>query len=188
MPVNGLVTMTPTSVAKTGTGSTATINTNGSVTFSTCATLSLNGVFTSSYDNYMISVRWQPASSASSVLDMRLRASGTDNSSSLYTTQYLAVEATGVFPSRVTATASTTRWYAANTINTQRDGATFYVFGPYLSQATAIRGISVYGLTSGSLYDFAGTHNSATAYDGFTIYHDNSSTLTGLISVYGFNQ
>lgn len=188
MPVNGLVTMTPSSIASTGTGNSSSIGTNGSVTFSSCATLSLNGVFTSSYDNYMISFRWQPASSSVSALDMRLRASGTDNSSSLYTTQYLSAEATGLFAFRVTTTASTTRWYAANTINTRRDGATFYVFGPYLSQATAIRGTSIYSLTSGSLYEFGGTHNSTTAYDGFTIYHDNSSTLTGLITVYGFNQ
>lgn len=181
MPVNGLVTMTPTSVAKTGTGSTATINTNGSVTFSTCATLSLNGVFTSSYDNYMVAVRSVGSGLAS--LQIRLRASGTDNST---TSSYVAQELTAVGTTISAVRNTTTAGYVGSSTSTQREGHIFYLFGPQLSQATAYRTVSVSGNISASIYDYAGTHNQATSYDGFTIIC--SGTFSGLMTVYGFNQ
>jgi hypothetical protein len=108
MPLtNGLVVMTPTSVAKTGTGSTATINSDGSVVFDLCTTLSLNGVFTSSYDNYMIVMR-ATTSLAWPYFNSRLRASGTDNTTaSSYTNQYLTANGTTVSA----GSGSDNRWF-----------------------------------------------------------------------------
>lgn len=182
MPINGLVTMTPTSTAKTGTGSSATINTNGSVTFSSCETLSLNGVFTSSYDNYMIVSRH--VGSGGAFIYMRLRASGTDNSTaSSYVTQQLQPSGAGLNPSRTTLTAGFIGW----TGNNQRQGFTAYLFGPQLAQATAWRSVGVDDISNADLVDEAGTHNQATSYDGITIYPSGGS-FSGLITVYGFNQ
>ena len=75
---NGLHLITPTSIASTGTGNSSSINTNGSVTFSTCATLSLNGVFSADYDNYMIVMRHVGSDASAFNIDLRLRLSGTD--------------------------------------------------------------------------------------------------------------
>lgn len=185
MPINGLVTMTPTSIASTGTGNSSSINTNGSVTFSTCATLSLNGVFTSSYDNYMLVVRHTHSTSSAGVaLQFRLRASGTDNSTaSSYVSQLLESNGTTLTALRGT----TTFGYISLTTNVQREGATTYLFGPQLAQATAWRSVAVYGVSSAGMYDVGGTHNQATAYDGITIYPPSGS-ITGLVTVYGFNQ
>lgn len=186
MPVNGLVTMTPSSVAKTGTGSTATINTNGSVTFSSCATVSLNGVFTSSYDNYMIAMRFA-CSSPGGALEFRFRASGTDNSASnAYVSQLLAASSTSGTGNRLTQTTARIATLPADTPN--RDGCSIYLFGPYLSQATAWRSNAATNRNDATaITHVAGTHNQATSYDGLTLIID-TVTIEGLITVYGFNQ
>lgn len=183
MPINGLVTMTPTSIASTGTGNSSSINTNGSVTFSTCATLSLNGVFTSSYDNYMISIR-HLGSTSSDALNMRLRASGTDASAANYVTQTLRSDGTTVDAVRLTAQ---TAHRIGSVENLLRYGLSAYCFGPYLSQSTVFRSVGAEAEENARIYDTVGRHSLSTSYDGFTLI-PASGTFTGLITVYGFNQ
>jgi hypothetical protein len=178
---NGLVVMTPSSVAKTGASSTATINADGSVTFGSCETLSLNGVFTSAYDNYMVTVRH--VGTGSQALGFRLRA-GTDNSTaSSYVRQYIEVNGTSVAGARATDNIG----YISSTYSTQRDGFTAYFFGPYLAQPTAVRSVTVAASSSAYMIDYAVTHNQSTAYDGFT-FIPSSSNFSGLVTVFGFNQ
>lgn len=183
MPVNGLVTMTPTSIASVGIGSSSSINTNGSVTFSLCTDVSLNGVFTSSYDNYMISMRFSHSDSTSRLISSRLRASGTDETLSTYVYQQLIGSGTSLTGARAT----TTRFGIGQGTSTQRNGLTLFLFGPYLTQATAIRSTTVDSVSGASTTDFAGTNSVSTAYDGITITTGLGS-FSGLITVYGFNQ
>jgi len=118
MPVNGLVVMTPTSIASTGTGNSSSINADGSVDFASCATLSLNGVFTSSYDNYMVVMR-SVASNNAETGNIRLRASGSDNSTaSSYTRQYIAANGTSVTANRTSGSDA----FIYNSDDTQRSG------------------------------------------------------------------
>ena len=184
MAINGLVVMTPTSIASTGSGNSSSINADGSVDFSSCATLSLNGVFTSSYDNYMVVVRQKNDSAPANTVYYRLRASGTDNSTaSSYTTQWLTADSTTV------AGARQTQNYGFFTFasNVQRDGYTAYLFGPYLAQPTASRTVTIQSRFGGHIEDYATTHNQSSSYDGFTFY-PSANTLTGLVTVFGFNQ
>lgn len=186
MPVltNGLVVMTPSSVDKTGTGSTATINSNGSVTFDTCTALSLNGVFTSSYDNYMITIRGN-AASGSPAMNARLRTGGTDSTATTdYNEQRLTANSTTISGARTT---NLGYWTWAAISSTYKDGSTGYIFGPNLSQPTAYRTVGAFSLSGGWVYDVAGTHELSTSYDGITFY-TSSSTTTGLVTVFGFNQ
>lgn len=177
---NGLHLIKPTSTAKTGTGSTATINTNGSVTFSSCETLSLNGVFSADYDNYMMVIRGTQSGGTNYYL--RLRASGTDNSTaSSYVGQYLNADGTGIYGGRATGT----NWRITKFDSAQRDGMVIYYFGPYLSQPTAVRSVTVGSRVSAELFDVAGTHNQSTVYDGFTFSFDSGVTTSGLVAVYG---
>jgi hypothetical protein len=183
MPLtNGLVVMTPTSVAKTGTGSTATINSDGSVTFAACETLSLNGVFTSSYDNYMITIRI--SSSADQTGLGRLRSAGTDASGSNYTRQYLLGNSTTISADRET---SQTTFRAGSTSSNLRGGDTLFMFGPYLSQPTAMRQVTIYSSSGGMTIDAASTHSLSSSYDGLTLLY-SPNNATGLITVFGFNQ
>lgn len=183
MPINGLVVMTPTSIASTGTGNSSSINADGSVDFSSCATLQLNGVFTSSYDNYMIVMRTIGTNSNDS-LSLRFATGGTTTSDSTYTQQYLSAISTTISGTRV-STQSQAR--VGNLGNVLRGGDTVYLFGPYLAQRTALRNTNVYDFSSAGLVDFACTHGTSTSYDGVW-FQVGAGTFTGLMTVFGFNQ
>jgi hypothetical protein len=183
MPLtNGLVVMTPTSIVSTGTGNSSSINSDGSVSFSSCVTLSLNGVFTSSYDNYMI-VKRDKSNTGNNAIYVRLRLSGTDATGANYTHQFVAANGTTVSGFRYTAD---TFCRFGNT-DTLESGDVISVYGPALSQPTAFRNTSVGGFSSAVIVDFASTHSLSTSYDGITIY-PVSGNFTGLLTVFGFNQ
>jgi len=183
---NGLVVMTPSSIAYSGTS--ASINANGSVAFSACTSLSLNGVFTSDYDNYMI-VNHRNASGNMQVR-MRLRSSGTDNATvGAYTHQLLDASSTTVSAGRFVSDFGDNFQFGSGYLN-NRQTTTCYIFGPYLSQPTACRTVNVDGFDSSNTFfrDFAQTHNQSSSYDGVTLFSNNTSSVTGLLTVFGFNQ
>ena len=183
--LNGLVVMTPTSIVSTGTGNSSSIGANGKVTFSSCNTLSLNGVFTSSYDNYMIVTRGKSATSYPYSY-IRLRVNGVDNSTaSSYVSQYLNSSSTSVGAGRLTDTRTSEAFYAS-----LEGGATVFFFGPNLAQPTAFRSVTTVGdgAAAWTNWDVASTHNQSTAYDGFSIVMQGTHSASGLITVYGFNQ
>lgn len=184
MPLQGSILLTPSSVATTGAGSSASINTGGSVTFTSCASLSLNGVFTSSYINYQIVCRLQHTSSTNISLTLRLRASGTDNTTaSSYSTQSIDVGSTTVSGARTAADSANIMQVS----NTHQEGFVVFLFGPQLTQATGGRSISASSLNSATLYDRGFTHNQTTSYDGFTLTAA-SGAITGRISVIGMRK
>ena len=179
--LGGMVLITPTSIASTGTGNSSSINANGSVTFSTCTALSLNGIFTSTYDNYMVVMRM--TSSGSCAILARLRAAGSDATATTdYNDQELAASGATVGGSRDTSNGF---WVPCPSTTTWRNGFTDYLYGPYLSQPTAHRSVTIDSYLGGYIQDHAGTHELSTSYDGMTWYPNASATMTGLISVYG---
>lgn len=79
----GLKNVVPTSIS-VGSGS-ATVNANGLVTFSGASSISLNGVFTSTYADYEVIISGSLKSSVdNAAMQLRLRASSTDSSSNYY--------------------------------------------------------------------------------------------------------
>ena len=179
LPVGGpgMVLMKPTSITHSGTS--ATLGANGQVTFSAVTSLSLNGVFSADFDNYVVSMRGV-LSSGDEVVLARLRASGTDASGSDYTNQSLTADNTTVAAGR-----STTSGAASFPISaTQRSGVTNFIYGPYLAQPTAFRLISAWGYNSAFIQDFASTHSLSTSYDGITFFR-SPQTFTGAVQVYG---
>jgi hypothetical protein len=178
--LDGMVLMKPTSIVSTGTGNSSSIGTNGSVTFSSCATLTLDGVFTADYDNYVIVSRHNTASGTYE-LYARLRASGSDASGTDYTRQQIFANGTSVTGARQT---SQTSLRVGSSSDEQRSAESVYFYGPYLSQPTATRTVSVVGKDSGRIIDLACTHSLSTSYTGITIITE-ASTISGLIAVYG---
>jgi len=179
---NGLVAMTPSSIAYSGTS--ASINADGSVVFSACLSLSLNGVFTSSYDNYMITMRTNDSATGANYF-ARLRASGTDEASgsNYYTRQSLYINGTGTSAGRSGDSA-----FRVKETGTSKSGFAMYFFGPHLSQPTACRSVVVDSANSASIYENANTHSLSNSYDGITMLSLNSISFTGLLTVFGFNQ
>lgn len=174
----GMVLLTPTSIAHSGTS--ASIGANGQVTFTAVTSLSLNGVFSATYDNYVVSVRYVGNTDAVAI-QARLRASGTDNSTaSSYVYQRLIADSTSV-----TAARTTTNIYAIGSLDdSERSGFSLAVYGPYLAQPTAFRSVLVSGYSGAYLWDTAATHNQSTAYDGLSLIPD-SGNFTGALQVYG---
>jgi hypothetical protein len=183
MSKNGLILLTPTSIAYTGTS--ASISANGSVSFSSIGTLSLNGVFSADYDNYRVVI----VAKSSSVYDsirVRYRASGTDDTGSNYT--YQVVYATGTSVTAARATESNI--YSSLADPTLYGGVIYDIYGPYLTQPTAFRSIPCMVATDVAVRDVASTHSQSTSYDGLTIYpsQGTSRPLTGRIAVYGMRK
>lgn len=184
--MNGLYLIKPTSIASTGTGNSSSISANGSVTFSSCATLSLNGVFSADFDNYMIVCRaTHNATTTSSYegLRHRFRSAGTDNATaSSYTLQGVIADGTSLTSSRASYDFGALGSLAWNT--NKHNGFVSYIYAPFLSQPTAYRTVTAVGYLGAYIYDLAGTHNQSTSYDGITMYV-TAVSFTGLVSVYG---
>lgn len=173
----GMVLLKPTSIAHAGTS--ASIGANGQVTFTAVTSLSLNGVFSATYDNYVVSLRHN--GSADTGIALRMRASGTDATGNNYTFQLLSADGTAVSASR---TSSTNLGVIGIVSIAQRGGDVSYVYGPFLAQPTAVRTVSARSVIDAAIYDYATTHSLSTSYDGFTAF-PASGNMTGALQVYG---
>jgi hypothetical protein len=184
MSKNGLILLTPTSIAYTGTS--ATISANGSVSFSAVSSLSLNGVFSADYDNYMIvSDNTNSDTTTSHIFTYHLRSSGTDASTANYT--YQRLDANGTTVSGARSASQTYGWYGAAGYGAYL-GNIFHLYGPHLAQPTASRNISTAMSSLGVLIvDVATTHSLSTSYDGIT-FSIVSGNVTGRVAVYGMRK
>ena len=146
--------------------------------FSAASTISINNVFTSSYDHYKVLITSQTASSVGSGL--RLRASGSD--------------ATSGYAINYTAQNSDNRHGvngAATQFEMQYDNSGSYRFfvieflNPYLAENTFF---SCTGWYDNVLMLTNGVKQDSLQYDGFT-YRPNSGNFSavGQIKVYGYN-
>lgn len=167
--------MNPSSVAGTG-----VTNTSGNVGFSASSTVSVNGVFSSSFDCYWILGSFD-ASVADANLTLRLRVSGTDNSGTSYSYQSIYGNSTTIGGSRST----TTSFYTGNVTSSGPSNVRITLLRPALAQHTGIivEGMQPYLGNAWSYYTM-GNHQVTTAYDGFT-FLPSSGTLTGNLRVYG---
>jgi hypothetical protein len=174
----GMVLLTPTSIAHSGTS--ASIGTNGQVTFTAVTSLSLNGVFSATYDNYVIVTRFTNTAAANHN-QFRLRASGSDNSTAnSYVHQRLESSSTTVAGSRTTSNLT----FLSRESATDPSGIYTHVYGPFLAQPTALRTVDASARLGAYITEIASTHNQSTSYDGFTVFPDAGS-ITGAVQVYG---
>ncbi len=174
----GMVLIKPTSIAHSGTS--ASIGTNGQVTFTAVTSLSLNGVFSATYDNYVVSIRYVTSSLGPNV-GLRLRVSGSDATGTNYTRQTLYADGTGVAGVRTSTVDIANIFVGASA---QRSGDEGMIYGPFLAQPTAMRGSSANGYADAFLRYVAATHSLSTSYDGFTLIPEAGS-MTGALQVYG---
>jgi hypothetical protein len=179
--MDGLVTMTPTSIDHVGTS--ASINANGGVDFEGVTSLSLNGVFTGGddgFDNYRVVINFIKDAGISADMQMALRASGADATSN-FTSQRLRARDVNVDGIRTNDSR-----FGDLGATSLYSGLEAHFYGPGLGQPTAIRTFSSAGRDNASLYDYAQTHSLDTSYDGFTIYSSNAESFTGNLIVMGY--
>jgi hypothetical protein len=177
----GLRLVTPTGVDNSGGTATAS---GGEVTFSGVTTVSLNGIFTSSYANYRIVIFL--ASSGSGGLQVRLRKSGSDNSSANYEFQNTTLNNTSLTGTRSTGQTSYT--FMRNAAFAQPHFQTFLEIGnPQVNDETTIQNLANYRVSAGALNAVvSGYHNVVDQFDGLTFYADSPTTISGTIRVYGY--
>ena len=174
----GLWIMTPTSVS----GSGSSITQVGQVTLSSCAAVTMNGIFTADFENYVLVAR---LSFTGGDTTMQLTASGTAVTSNYNYSQLQAYAGAGVTTTR---TAS-----AANHVLMSNGGgvyqsATVDIFAPQLAAATLfqvsnLRNDGSYATPANYLW--FGNNSNTTSYDGLKI--TGGGNMTGTISVYGRN-
>ena len=178
-----MVIMRPTSIVVAGAGSSASIRAAGGVEFASATSLSLNGVFTSDFDDYMIVM--SGASSAGDLgIQLRYRASGTDASGSDYTHQRIVAQSTTISGARSSSQTAAIFGFWSPTL---KNGDVAYIYGPALAQPTASRNVNVDTSGSATIIDYAATHSLSTAYDGFTMLV-GANSITGQLTVYGLAQ
>jgi hypothetical protein len=158
------------------------------LSFSGVASQSFNNVFSATYDNYLIKFNNVTSSGSGISINARLRASGTDNTSSNYVRRYLLSYAT----TTVLGGADTqTSFLGVGKASTSlANDATFTIANPFGTMTTT--GIS-YSVTGGpteaglELGITAYGTTVTTSYDGITFF-PSSGTFTGSISIYGFQE
>jgi hypothetical protein len=171
----GMELITPTSIANSGGSASAS---GGAITFTTVNSISLNGVFTSSYQNYCVILTAE--SSAGNNTNCRLRVGGVDASGSNYDFQFLSV-----YSSTSTASLSANQDNMRVCWNTLTDGIIVeqIISRPQLAERTRF---IAYGGGGTELNVVAGDHDLTTAYDGITYLPQAGNTLTGVVRVYGY--
>lgn len=178
----GLRMVVPTSVAVgSGTGSA---NSAGYVTFSGASSVSLNGVFNSTYDNYKILIVLD-SQSASDSFRVRMRASGTDATGSDYgTVQYYGTTGSGTMT--VQQDASIAYSYVGDFNSTGSTSCDFTIFKPFLAVRTKYNWHTTMDYNGATrIFTGSGIHKQSTSYDGITFY-PASGNITGTIAVYGY--
>ena len=178
LPKYGMVLLKPTSIESSG--GTATLGTNGQITVSAVSSLSLNGIFSSTYDNYAISIR--VTGNYDTTIFYRMRSAGTDASGANYTGQILEVDnaslagtqrSTGITSGRIGSTSSS-----------YMSSSHAIIYGPNLAQPTVSRSRTLSGYLGAFIPDWCVSHSLANSYDGITFFI-STYNMSGTIQVYG---
>ena len=176
----GLVPITPTSIA-VGSGSASSAG-NGQVTFTTVGTnLSLNGVFSSTYTNYL--VVFSSTQSTTGTMSVRFRASGSDTSTNYYYNILDYYSNSAIVDLAQGNGTSSILLYDNSVIET---GFNLNILNPNASRKTLLSGqYENWQSTPRQQVGLSfGTQSDTTAFDGIS-FLPSGGTMTGTVSVYG---
>ena len=172
----GMDLITPTSVA----GSGVTLS-GGQVTFTAASTVSVNGCYSSAYDNYVV-IYAESARSAALSTYLRMRVAGSDSSAANYAYKNVALPANSA---TVTWGAQGNGTTDTSALLSNGDSSTtnylINVASPFIATSTKMG--FVVGSTA-AMQVISAAFTAATSFDGFTIY-TGSGNITGTIRVYG---
>jgi len=175
-----LTLITATSTANTG----GTVTTSGGrVTVAGSSSVSLNGVFTSTSHNYLILVdTLEAAAVGPNNINLRLRAAGTDTTSSTYYAGQIYGTYTGLAGG--SANNGVAQFPIVGLKTNKQQMAKIEVFSPQAATITTIHSI---GVSNDAQSNYAGYQDGATQYDGFTLFMATSN-FSGNITVYAYQK
>ena len=191
----GIVYPSSTDLVKDGATAMGTISTTvdsktglvliSTTSFSAVSSQSFNSVFNANYTNYRI-ISNTTASGSTGYLNFRLRASGSDITASNYTNAAMQAPYASASLSNDPSGASQSTWRNYGYIDSVQDYAVVQdIFSPFATAWTSYVNLKA-RLEYGN--EFAsGVYKATTSADGFTIY-PTSGTISGSVSIYGFNK
>lgn len=146
--------------------------------FSAVSSVSIDDVFSSTYDNYRILFHGSSTSSSSTGLLMRLRVSGSDITTSTYKYNYNlhGSASTGSF-------VTSSRWQIGNV--TTYATSSLDLAEPFLSSSTGFV-CTTFAEGSNNYVGVHGGREPSGSVDGFTLYPDGAYTITGNLRIYGY--
>ena len=158
----------------------------GKVTATAATAISINGCFTSTYDNYVVIFDLVP--SASGTPNPTLRLAGTD-ATTAYDSQRFSISNTTVAAAQ---SLNASNWVSSDGkgIAGGRFSGELKLYGPAIAAATAAsieNNLTANPMTAAcALIRGTFIHRTATAYDGLTITM-STGNATGTVRVYGYN-
>lgn len=158
-------------------------------TFTTATSFSLpNSTFTTTYRNYRVMVQIT-ALTADATFTMRLRASGTDNTTASYRTAGYGGSSLGTIAS-VVGNAQTSWNFAEQDAGFAGYALTMDLFSPQVATFTAAAGQYNYFLQTPAgtqAIAFTAHHDSTTQFDALSFISSIASSMTGIYRVYGYS-
>lgn len=180
--LSGLIPVIPTSV--TISGGTTTMTAVGAVSVATSAYVSLNGVFTSAYNKYLVILSGFACSTVSSNCQLRFRAAGADNLSASYA--YAGIQNIYGSASSGIGSGGATSFLLGNFGTAQATSTVIEIQNPNLPLLTGIH--SQHQGFNGNYQSVqnGGCFNATNQFDGFTIF-PAAGNITGTVQVFGYN-
>ena len=149
-------------------------------TFSAQSSVSVNNCFTSTYENYRIIF----SSTSSASMRLRLRVSGSDDTTSNYDNagRYEGTASTAIYDSAATS------WRLQDVAATTQNHFVMNVVKPQIAEPTIFFSQTIGSSPGTNFYTYMmnGQHRSSTAFDGFTVILGGAGNFTGTLRVYGF--
>jgi hypothetical protein len=149
--------------------------------FSAVASQAINGCFSSAYTNYRLVISGNMAGTA--LIQFRLRTSTTDDTSSNYAYAEFVSDGASSYPAQATGqNIGRLAGFVA-----VRSAASVDIFSPFETKTTGLITVGVRSFTNPNQYSFFSGVNTSTSYDGINLIA-STGTMTGEVSVYGYNK
>ena len=161
------------------------VATKAQTNFSAVNSVAVDNAFSSTYDKYLILVRWTNSSTGELVLQLSV---GGVAATTNYNIQLLEINNTTVATTRATGQGN---FRATFSSNGQTSFVTIMVDGPFLAEQTNFiseTAMTQTGATTVLANRTSGNHTTATSYDGFVLLTTAAQTITGNYSVYGYSK
>ena len=154
--------------------------------FSAVASQSINSVFNSTYTNYRLMINITDASTDDFALTIKFRLSGTDTSTNYVSQRLYAFQTTVGTDPNVQGTDEI--WLALGDKDFDYTGVSADIYNPNVALPTSLTAMQIGSNGINNYLTFAGGYNSAaTQFDGFTLI-TSAGTISGSVSVYGYNK
>jgi hypothetical protein len=149
--------------------------------FSGVTSQSFNDVFSATYKSYMIVISNLTCATNDNLLNMRLRVSGADNSSSNYENGRLFVGAYSLTTFGSANSDLLSFWNIGRMNNTIQQGGTIFIHNPFLTANTIKT-----NLWAGYSFEASGGVTTVTtSYTGFTLLPNDGGNIAATVTIYG---